>query len=818
MKLLFYLCLLIVGLHSESYYYEHYPQGVRNQNQRGQENQYMPQQSVGKSVCQFACCFYKEISSRENNGNIFFSPLSISTALAMLTLGARSDTLTQILRVLNLKPPEISENDIHEDFRQLMQMLNRKNKALQLNMGNVLFVLDGLKPQDQFLYNLRNFYEGEVYPMNFKQADQAQVKINEYVAERTNGKIKDLINNLDPLTEILLISYIYFNAEWEKPFDPKNTKKDKFFVDGNKAVQVPMMFGMGLFKHGYDKQLSSTVLQMDYKGGASAFFVLPDKGRMKKLEKKLSCECVSRWRTLVSKSSANVYLPKFTLSGTYDLKNVLYKMGIMDVFTDKADLSGITGQPQHRISQAVHKAVVKVDETGTEAAAATGMEIVPMSVPATIIFNRPFLMIMYMNDNVLFMGKIVDPLKNLCAVTHCHHGDVCHEVNNTNLHDGVENLLKHDCHKRGSNYADFVFRFYKQIIAKEADKNVFFSPMSISTAFAMLSLGAKSTTLSQILEGLGFGSVAEAHVEHIHESFHKVLAVLNCTDVNITLNIGNALFTAIGLEPQEAFLKNTEQYYDADFFSCNFHKEEEAKRQINNYVKEKTKGKIPELIDHLDGNTIMVLINYIYFKAAWEKPFALQYTYEDDFFVNGNASVSVNMMRCETTYNSYYDQDLSCEVVELPYQGTARALLILPDEGKMKQVEDALSKETICKWDNRLETRRVNLHLPRISISGSYKADELLKEMGITDVFSGNADLSGITGNHGLYVSKAIHKALLEVDEAGTEAAGATAIIIRKVLHPSVTIKFNRPFIMLISDKATSTTLFMGKIVNPTEK
>ncbi|NXF58188.1 A1AF antiproteinase, partial [Ciccaba nigrolineata] len=411
MKILFFLCLLIVGLHSNSYCYEPNHPAVRNQNQRGPENLNMPQQAVGNSVCRFACCFYKEISSRENNGNIFFSPLSISTAFAMLTLGARTDTLTQILRVLSFNPSEISENEIHEGYRQLMQMVNRKNEGLQLNMGNVLFVLEQLKPQDKFLNNIRNFYEGEAYPMNFKRADQAQIKINEYVAGRTNGKIKDLISNLDPLTEILLISYIYFNAEWEKPFDPKYTKKNKFFVNGNKAVEVPMMFGMGQFKHGYDEQLSSTVVQMDYKGGASAFFILPDQGRMRKLEKRLSCERMSRWRTVVSKSSANLYLPKFTLYGTYNLKNILYKMGIMDVFTDKADLSGITGQPQHRISQAIHKAVVKVDETGTEAAAATGMEIVPMSVPATITFNRPFLMVITMENTILFMGKIVNPLK-----------------------------------------------------------------------------------------------------------------------------------------------------------------------------------------------------------------------------------------------------------------------------------------------------------------------------------------------------------------------------------------------------------------------
>uniref|UniRef100_A0A8D2PKQ1 Thyroxine-binding globulin n=1 Tax=Zosterops lateralis melanops TaxID=1220523 RepID=A0A8D2PKQ1_ZOSLA len=109
--------------------------------------------------------------------------------------------------------------------------------------------------------------------------------------------------------------------------------------------------------------------------------------------------------------SVNLYLPKFTLYGTYNLKDILYKMGIMDLFTDKADLSGITGQPQHRISQAIHKAVVKVDETGTEAAAATGMEIVPMSVPVTIAFNRPFLMVITVENTILFMGKIVNPLK-----------------------------------------------------------------------------------------------------------------------------------------------------------------------------------------------------------------------------------------------------------------------------------------------------------------------------------------------------------------------------------------------------------------------
>ncbi|XP_065607377.1 LOW QUALITY PROTEIN: plasma serine protease inhibitor-like [Cyrtonyx montezumae] len=408
-------------------------------------------------------------------------------------------------------------------------------------------------------------------------------------------------------------------------------------------------------------------------------------------------------------------------------------------------------------------------------------------------------------------------LAGLCAVTQCHRGRVCHEVNNTNLHDGTENLLKHSCQKQGSNYADFAFRLYKQAISKEEAKNIFFSPLSISTAFAMLAVGSKSTTLNQIFEGLGFDSLTETRIRDIHESFHKVLAVLNCTEVNITLNIGNALFPAIGYELQETFLQNIQQFYDVDFFSIDFHKPEIAKLQINNYIKEKTQGKIPELIAHLGVNTVLVLVTYIYFKAAWEKSFDSANTYEDDFFVNANERVRVNMMQRESGYNIYYDQDLSCDVVELPYKGTAQALLILPNDGKMKQVETALSKDTVCNWLSKFENRRVHLHLPRISTSGSYDVKDLLMEMGITDVFSSNADLSGISGSHTLQVSQAIHKALLEVDETVTEAAGATAIILTKVSLSSITIKFNRPFIVLIFDKATS-TLFMGKIVDPTTK
>ncbi|XP_034625507.1 alpha-1-antitrypsin-like isoform X1 [Trachemys scripta elegans] len=418
MKSIFYLCFLIAGIHadipcqqnSSNNSPENYHGG--NRNQVGPANENMLGHKVGRSICQFAFYFYKEASSQRNNRNVIFSPISISTAFAMLTLGAKSETLQQILRVFHFKPNEIQQREIHEGFCQLMQSLNRQNANFQLDMGNVLFVKDQLKLQQQFLNDLKNFYSGEAFPENFKNVRPTQQKINNYIEKKTHGKIINLLNNLDPVTEILLVSYIYLKATWNKTFNPKYTKDDDFFVDRNTVVKVPMMFRMGMCKHAYDDQLSSTVVQMDYKEESiKAYFILPDEGQMRKLENGLSCESLPKWRKLLSESSTNLYLPRFSIHGKFDLKQILYRMGIRNVFTNEADLSGITGRPRHRISEAIHQAMVNVDENGTEASAASTVEIVPMSTPTNIKFNRPFMMMIFSNDTILFMGKIMNPVE-----------------------------------------------------------------------------------------------------------------------------------------------------------------------------------------------------------------------------------------------------------------------------------------------------------------------------------------------------------------------------------------------------------------------
>nr|XP_006133746.1 alpha-1-antitrypsin-like [Pelodiscus sinensis] len=368
--------------------------------------------------------------------------------------------------------------------------------------------------------------------------------------------------------------------------------------------------------------------------------------------------------------------------------------------------------------------------------------------------------------------------------------------------------------------ADFAFRFYKQIKSEAGNKNIFFSPLSIATAFAMLTLSAKSSTLSQIHTGLSF-NLTEIEEREIHEGFRDLILILNRPDSEIQLNMGNALFVDNQLKLLEKFLKDVKSLYASEAFQSNFQNSAEAEKQINDYIEKKTHGKIANLVKNLDPLTVIVLVNYIFFKAHWQNPFNNLTTKEDDFFVDAKTSVKVKMMNREEEYKTYRDEMLACWVVEIPYKGNAAALFILPDEGKMEQVEEALLKETVSKWAKSLEQREIDLYIPVFSVSGTYDVKELFQKMGVIDVFTDKADLSGITGERNLKVSKAVHKALVDVHENGTEAAAVTVVEIMFMSAPiddPPTIKFNRPFIIIIIDKTTCSMLFLGKIVNPTEK
>ncbi|NXL93834.1 A1AT antiproteinase, partial [Alectura lathami] len=369
------------------------------------------------------------------------------------------------------------------------------------------------------------------------------------------------------------------------------------------------------------------------------------------------------------------------------------------------------------------------------------------------------------------------------------------------------------CQRIVPSNTDFAFRFYRQAADQTPGKNVFFSPVSVSVAFALLALGSRATSRAQLLEGLAFNLTSTTE-EEVHDGFRHLLHLLNCPGSEVQLSMGNTLFMDKQLKPLKTFLKDIKRLYKGNILSSNFQNTTEAKKEINDHIKNKTHGKINKILKDLKPNSLMVLVNYMYFKAYWENPFNVKRTRKDYFYVNAKTSVEVKMMTRDSFYKTYSDKQLSCKVVQIPYKGDVSALFILPNEGEIKLVEDALTKDTVPKWEKLLARRRVEVHIPKVSISGTYDLKMMFMNLGVTDVFSDQANLSGITGNSDLKVSSVIHKALLNIHENGTEAAAITGTEFAPHSVPPA-IKFNRPFLLLIVDHHTQSILFIGKIVNP---
>ncbi|XP_039740047.1 alpha-1-antitrypsin [Pteropus medius] len=368
---------------------------------------------IAPNLVDFAFSLYRQVAHQSNTSNIFFSPVSIATAFATLSLGTKGDTHTQILEGLDFNLTERAEADIHKGFHHLLDALNRPDNQLQLTTGNGLFIDENAKLVSKFLEDVKKLYHSEAFSVNFKDSEAAKKQINDYVEKGTQGKITDLVKDLNEDTVFALVNFIFFKGKWEKPFEAKQTTEEDFHVDQDTTVKVPMMNRLGMFDLHRCDTLSSWVLLMDYVGNATAVFLLPDEGKLQHAEDLLTKQVLSKFLEKRYVRSANLQLPKLSISGTYDLATVLGNMGITKVFSNAADLSGISEQERLKLSKAVHKAVLTIDEKGTEASATTILEAIPMSIPPTVQFNRPFLIIIYDKNtkSPLFVGKVMNPIQ-----------------------------------------------------------------------------------------------------------------------------------------------------------------------------------------------------------------------------------------------------------------------------------------------------------------------------------------------------------------------------------------------------------------------
>ncbi len=367
---------------------------------------------------------------------------------------------------------------------------------------------------------------------------------------------------------------------------------------------------------------------------------------------------------------------------------------------------------------------------------------------------------------------------------------------------------------RGNN--TFALNLYGEL--KEQEGNLFFSPFSISAALAMTYGGARGNTAAQMEQVLYF----EVTAERLHQTFAQLLEQLNARGKKggYQLSVANALWGQQGVGFLKKFLDLTEKHYGAGLQQVDFAAATEAARQtINAWVEKETQGKIKDLIQPgvLNALTKLVLTNAIYFKGTWAEQFDRKATRDTPFTLATRRQVKVPMMH--KTENFGYTEAEGFQALELPYAGDDLSMVIfLPREvDGLAALEKELSLENLESWLGGLRRQTVQVSLPRFTMTSEFGLQDVLKSLGMTDAFSGAADFSGMTGRRDLFISAVIHKAFVDVNEEGTEAAAATAVVMMTSAapRPPVVFRADHPFLFLIRDNRSGSILFIGRLVNP---
>lgn len=372
--------------------------------------------AVVNGINEFSFDFYST-TAKETNGNIIVSPFSVHDALTMTFEGARGSTAEQMRNVLRLG---FDISMTRYGYLSLLDKINSTRLDLALSTANALWTQNGYPFLGDFITDVEKYYYGRAVNLDFvNDPEGSRNKINFWVEEKTEGKIKDLLSpgQINPMTTLVLTNAIYFKGTWQYTFDAEKTAKAPFHIDEEKTVDADMMFlDNSEARFGYYEDEEVQVLEMPYRGGNLSMVVFLPKTGFSDFERSLDFEKTDLYLSSLTNSEVVIYFPKFKIESKFTLNEVLKVMGMPEAFiAGAADFSGMTGDKDLYISYVIHQAFIAVDEEGTEAAAATAvvMERTSASHQSRKVFNAdsPFLYAIRDRETglLLFMGRLLDP-------------------------------------------------------------------------------------------------------------------------------------------------------------------------------------------------------------------------------------------------------------------------------------------------------------------------------------------------------------------------------------------------------------------------
>ncbi|KAJ8320452.1 hypothetical protein KUTeg_002039 [Tegillarca granosa] len=738
----------------------------------------------------------------DQNGNKFMSPFSVMTALMLTMLGTGGNTERQIMSALNLNG---IRGNVHRKYKQLQDYLNTAltNHDIIVSIANRLFPKLGVALKQQYLIGAERYYGIEVKPLDFVgQPEISRQYINDWASNKTNNLINDILpkGSITRNSIMFLVNAIYFKGSWKLKFDKTKTKNSDFYLSATVTEKVEMMnMRTKQLRSGTNKQYDCKVLELPYKGeDFNMLVILPNSvDGVPELETKLTADALLSLKSSLRKQETIVSIPKFEiLSGFKSLIDPLKQLGITDLFNELADFTKMFVNPSGlMVDKVIHKAFVNVDEEGTEAAAVTVVGVVRTSLQLPLK-NGP--------GAIIFMG--------LCLLT---------SVNGGNMGRAKPFLLKGYGYGYGRHInkaprprldtlRDSITKFSVSLFKTanpdgDPNGNKFMSPFSVMAALMLTMLGTGGNTERQIKSALNLNGIRG----NVHREYKQLQDYLNTALANddIIVSIANRLFPKLGFALRQQYMIDAEVYYGSEVEPLDFVGQPEISRQyINDWASNKTNNLIKDILPKgsITRNSIMFLVNAIYFKGSWKLKFDKTKTKKSDFYLTSTVTEKVEMMNIRTKQlrsgiNIQYD----CKVLELPYKGEDfKMLIVLPNSvDGLPGLETKLTADALLTITSGLRKQDTIVSIPN--------------SWGSVDLFTGLADFSKMFVNpSGFMVDKVIHKAYVSVDEEGTEAAAVTVVgVFGTSIQLPLIFNANHPFIFLIQEKQSGAILFMGRYV-----
>ena len=728
------------------------------------------------------------------------SPLSITYALGMLNNGAEGITREEINTVLG--SADVGSPDVINAFcRKMLTESNLLDESTRVAIANnIYFNADRseLSLKSAFKEAAATYYDATPSVLSF--SDEATLGIiNQWVSDKTDDMIHDLLKPEDmkiPNLVSFLLNAICFKGAWTFPFDEKYTMKTYF--DGTKRTAM-MMTQMNEFRYAETDLYQSVVLPYG-NGSYQMTLFLPRQG--KTIDDLLTAMNGKNWNAAEYKNyEVWLSMPRIETDTEQDLEDIMFSLGMENAFLKSPGAHGFldfcyfgddeADSDQCWIAMMRQKAHLKLDEKGTEAAAATVIAMADKAMPQSVEFtaDRPFLYIISERStgSIFFIGQYMgEPLTN-----------VRHDIS---LTDEEKQLVE------GNN--DFAFRLFRKARGEESS---IMSPLSITYALGMMNNGAAGQTQQEINDVLGFG---QAGAEGINSFCRKMLTESGALDEETRVDIANTIYVNNhwGYELKEPFVQKANDYYDAQPESRDFY-DGETCDVINQWASDHTEGMIKKILDEKEFNkdAVSYLMNAIYFKGTWASKFDKKNTRDEAFDGGETVPMMRQMAEFEYTDNDQY------QAVRLPYgNGAYQMTVFLPREGK--SIGSVLDQMDGKNWQfNGGRSTEVDLKMPRFETETKINLKPVMTALGMPTAFDPyNADFQDFC-NVPTYIELMKQAAKIKLDEEGTEAAAVTIIGAESTAMPDfATFHATRPFFYIISERSTGVIFFMGQYVGDT--